>query len=193
VILRPSFIERVKQEEGFTEASFWDDAPGGGGGQWTWGYGTVAPGQNCKITMDDAAVELRKEIDEAERDFRVVFPTDPPGLTPTRYEALVDMLFNLGMTRFNGFTYTIASVRAGNWVGAAAHAQASLWYKQVGKRAKRIVAELGSGIGADDAAVPPPSSTASVPVPAFPQYAQGPFSFIDWLLSILKIKVEVRR
>lgn len=141
------FVERIKQEEGFRAESYWDDAPGGGGGQWTWGYGTLAPGPGHTITKEVATLELEKEIAWAEAEFVTVFPVDPPGITQTRREALVDMLFNLGLPRFSEFLHTIAAVRAGEWIKAAAHAQQSLWYGQVGARAKRIVRELQTGIG----------------------------------------------
>jgi lysozyme len=55
------------------------------------------------------------------------------------------MLFNLGLTRFLGFQNTIAAIRSGEWSRAASLAKQSLWYKQVGARARRIVRELDTG------------------------------------------------
>jgi GH24 family phage-related lysozyme (muramidase) len=141
----PRLLARIKKEEGFRPESYWDDAPGGGGGQYTWGFGTVAPGPGATIDEETAAIELEGEIWGAVGDYRTAFPADPPGLTEARHESIIDMLFNLGLTRFLGFQNTIAAIRSGEWSRAASLAKQSLWYKQVGARARRIVRELDTG------------------------------------------------
>jgi len=72
------------------------------------------------------------------------------GLDPMRQRAIVNLLFNLGPTRFRGFTKTIAALDAGNFTAAADHLQDSLWYRQVGARADRLIALMRIG---------PPAST----------------------------------
>lgn len=139
-------VTRIKREEGFRSESYWDDAPGGGGGQWSWGHGTVAPGPGAMIDEETAAIELEGEIWNAANDYRTAFPVDPPGLTEARHESLIDMLFNLGLTRFLGFKNTVAAIRSGEWSKAASLAKQSLWYRQVGGRARRIVREFESGL-----------------------------------------------
>ena len=139
-------VVRIKKEEGFRPESYWDDAPGGGGGQWTIGYGTVATGPGAIIDEESAAIELEGEIWGSVGDYRTAFPADPPGLTEARHESLVDMLFNLGLTRFLTFKNTIDDIRKGEWAAAADRLRGSLWYKQVKGRARRIVREFDSGI-----------------------------------------------
>jgi GH24 family phage-related lysozyme (muramidase) len=139
-------VARIKKEEGFRSESYWDDAPGGGGGQYTWGYGTVAPGPGMTIDEETAAVELEGEIWNAVYDYEAVFLTEPPGLTDARHESLVDMLFNLGLTRFLTFKNTIDDIRRGEWETAADRLRGSLWYKQVKGRARRIVREFDTGV-----------------------------------------------
>jgi GH24 family phage-related lysozyme (muramidase) len=141
----PRLMARIKKEEGFRPESYWDDAPGGGGGQHTWGFGTVAPGPGAIIDEETAAVELEGEIWNAIGDYRTAFPADPPGLTEARHESLVDMLFNLGLTRFLTFKNTIDDIRRGEWGTAADRLRGSLWYKQVKGRARRIVREFDTG------------------------------------------------
>ena len=50
---------------------------------------------------------------------------------------LVDMAYNLGRTRLGKFTKFNAHVKNGNWSGAAAEMENSLWCKQVGSRCTR--------------------------------------------------------
>jgi len=55
------------------------------------------------------------------------------------------MLYNLGRTRFVKFRRMIRAIDRGDWLQAAYEAQESDWYKQVGKRAERIVKEIATG------------------------------------------------
>jgi GH24 family phage-related lysozyme (muramidase) len=139
-------MKRLKQEEGFRAEAYWDDAPGGGDGQWTWGYGTKAPGQGAVTDEVAAARELEIELWGAIHDYQTVFPVDPVGCTAARKEALIDMFFNLGLTRFFEFKQTLANIRAGRWSAAAKCARDSLWYRdQNTKRADRIAREFETG------------------------------------------------
>jgi GH24 family phage-related lysozyme (muramidase) len=135
-----SFISRLKQEEGFSASPYWDRT------HWTWGYGTRAPGQYGTITPEQAEDELLTHVSMAEGNYLIVFQADPPGITQARYDSIVDMLYNLGLGGFSAFTYTLAAIRAGEWEKAAAHAQQSLWHKQVGGRARRVVKEFRTGV-----------------------------------------------
>lgn len=64
---------------------------------------------------------------------------------PARYAVLVDMMFNLGVTRFRGFTNMIAAVKDRDWDRAAIEAKDSYWYHQVGRRGPRNVDILRTG------------------------------------------------
>ena len=155
-------VERLKLEEGFSATAFWDDAPGGGKGQWTFGYGTRAPGEGATITPIRAEYELRAKLLVAEKAYHKVFDAAPFPINAVRRDALIDMIFNLGETRFRGFRQMIAEIMdddPNDWVAVAAEAADSVWWKQLGgddprrgrgERAKRIVAELATGLIQDN-------------------------------------------
>jgi GH24 family phage-related lysozyme (muramidase) len=146
IIDMPRLRARIKKEEGFRAESYLDDAPGGGtGNRWTWGYGTVAPGPGAVTNEVEASEELEFALWNAIVDYQTIFPDDPVGCTAARKEAIIDMLFNLGITRFLGFKNTISAILAGDWGAAARGIRNSLWYQQVKGRARRIAGEIETG------------------------------------------------
>lgn len=66
-------------------------------------------------------------------------------MTDARQRAVVNLMFNLGPTRFAGFKKMIAAIRAGAWAEAAAHCLDSKYAQQVGQRAERVAAQLRTG------------------------------------------------
>lgn len=67
------------------------------------------------------------------------------GLNPVRRRVLANMMFNLGPTRLLGFRNTLAFIRAGDWARAANGMERSLWRRQVGDRAVRLVEMMATG------------------------------------------------
>lgn len=59
---------------------------------------------------------------------------------------LVNLAFNIGVAGEEIFHHMLADVQAGNYVKAAADLENSLWYTQVGDRAKRLVEQLRTGV-----------------------------------------------
>lgn len=57
-------------------------------------------------------------------------------------EVLVNMVFNLGRPRLSKFKKFNAKLLEGDWAGAAPEGRDSLWYRQVGKRAERLMERL---------------------------------------------------
>jgi GH24 family phage-related lysozyme (muramidase) len=57
---------------------------------------------------------------------------------------VVDMTFNLGLTRFSKFVSTIGQLKQGNYKQAAIDAKASLWAQQVPHRAADDIALLNA-------------------------------------------------
>jgi len=55
---------------------------------------------------------------------------------------LLNMAFNMGVPGLLGFKNTLKKIKEGKYTEASYGLQDSLWYKQVGKRAKRIVADV---------------------------------------------------
>ena len=57
-------------------------------------------------------------------------------------EILVNMMFNLGRPRLSKFKNFKAALEAKQWELAASEGRNSLWYRQVGNRAVRLMARL---------------------------------------------------
>ena len=57
-------------------------------------------------------------------------------------EVLVNMLFNLGRPRLTKFKNFNAKLLEGDWAGAAPEGLDSLWARQVGARANRLMERL---------------------------------------------------
>lgn len=67
------------------------------------------------------------------------------GLDPVRQLVIADMVFNLGFTRFRGFKKTIQALEAGAYDTAADEMADSRWYRQTGRRAKKLVQIMRTG------------------------------------------------
>lgn len=91
---------------------------------------------------DDQINQVRDyQINEAILAAKKIFPNfDTMPQNPQA--VIVDMIFNLGETRFTKFVSTIGQLKAGNWKQAAIDAAASLWAKQVPHRAADDIALL---------------------------------------------------
>lgn len=124
-------------------------------GHWTigWGHNLEAhpdpayparAGTTCTIEQADAW--LVADIAEAEEAMLRRWPwmsALPRGV----YLAVLNLVFNMGAAKFAGFVQTIAALRGHNYALAADELEDSLWYRQVGNRAKRVVAQVRRGEG----------------------------------------------
>ena len=59
-------------------------------------------------------------------------------LDEVRQRVMVNMCFNLGLEKFQGFKKFLAAMQVGDWKTAAAEMQDSTWWGQVGERAQRL-------------------------------------------------------
>jgi len=59
-------------------------------------------------------------------------------------EILVNMMFNLGRPRLSKFKNFKAALEARQWELAASEGRNSLWYRQVGNRAERLMTRMGN-------------------------------------------------
>lgn len=57
---------------------------------------------------------------------------------------IANMMFNLGFTRLNKFNNFKAAIRDRDWKRAGVEGRDSLWYKQVTKRAERLMTRMES-------------------------------------------------
>lgn len=68
-----------------------------------------------------------------------------PDLNQERQNAIIDMVFNLGITRFKGFKNAIAAMSKSDFETAADEFYDSRWAKQVGNRAIEICEMIRKG------------------------------------------------
>jgi lysozyme len=68
-----------------------------------------------------------------------------PDLSETRQNAIIDMVFNLGITRFKGFKNAITAMSKSDFETAADEFYDSRWAKQVGNRAIEICEMIRKG------------------------------------------------
>jgi len=100
------------------------------------GIETVGIGHNLhKPLRRDAILHiLRDDIDDATNECLHAFPWFAD-LTPSRQAAIVNMCFNLGLSRLKKFVKFLAAMELGNYETAANEMLDSLWAKQVKGRA----------------------------------------------------------
>jgi lysozyme len=109
---------------------------------------TIGVGRNLDdmgITEDEARLLLRNDIARVEAECRREFPWFG-ALDEVREAVVLNMVFNLGITKFKGFVNTIADISAGNYESAASRMLQSLWARQVGNRALRLAEMMRTGV-----------------------------------------------
>ncbi len=144
-------VERIKKWEDYSETAYYDPP---NSKRLSWGYGTLAPKNALKdkltISEEEAERELIKYLKNVTlKDYAKIEKKYPFTINEVRKEALCDMLYNLGYTRFKKFKLMLKwfyNKREDDWHFIAAEALDSDWYKkQCKKRAERISYELDTG------------------------------------------------
>tara|TARA_R100001440_G_scaffold56975_1_gene76767 strand:- start:880 stop:1308 length:429 start_codon:yes stop_codon:yes gene_type:complete len=111
---------------------------------------TIGVGRNIDkngglgITEDEARYLLKNDINRVESELQAAYGWFSE-LDDVRKEALVNMVFNLGLTRFNQFKATIKHIENRDYELAGAEALNSRWAEQVGQRAIDVANQLASG------------------------------------------------
>ena len=116
----------IKKHEGLRLKPYTDTV-----GKLTIGYGRNLSDNG--ISRYEAELMLVSDIEDVYRDlscFKWV-----GDLNSAREAVIVDMVFNLGLTRFKKFKKTIAHISAGDYYLASIEMLNSKWAKQVGRRA----------------------------------------------------------
>ena len=133
--------EMIKRHEGFRQFPYKCTA-----GKLTIGYGRNLTDKG--ISLIEASKLLAYDISSAQIGVCGVFAFSAAELGPIPqvvYRALVDMMFNLGFTRFKGFKKMIAAIKEKDWNLAADEMLDSKWAKQVGQRAIELAEMVRSG------------------------------------------------
>lgn len=104
-------------------------------------------GHDCRtkaITVEQALYLLDNDVGAVCRALDVALPWWRY-LDEIRARVLVDMCFNLGITRLLKFKATLAAFRMGDFGAAADGMKNSLWYTQVKTRGERLVDMVRTG------------------------------------------------
>lgn len=135
--MNDNLVEMLKRHEGFRSKPYHCSA-----GKLTIGYGRNL--DDVGISKQEATYLLLEDIERASNDVKSLFP-DFNRFTINRQNALINMVFNLGINKFKLFKNTIKAIKRDDWASAAKHAKQSRWHTQVGKRAIEIEDLLREG------------------------------------------------
>lgn len=116
------------------------------GSPWTIAYGHtggVHEGDTCTIAQ--AETWLVDDIKTARYGLELALPWTRT-LDQARHDVLVDMAFNMGITRIEGFADTLAAVRRGDWAAAAAEMMDSDWARELPRRATQLARIMRTGV-----------------------------------------------
>lgn len=107
-------------------------------GFWTIGVGhCIDSRKGCKLPEEFIYSMLDSDINAVIADLNQNLPWWTQ-LDDVRQRVLVNMCFNLGITKLLVFQKFLSAMRASNWPSAAAQMQNSVWWGQVGARAARL-------------------------------------------------------
>jgi lysozyme len=126
-------VKELKRDEGFRDKVYQCTA-----GKLTCGFGhnledgTIPEYVAESLLAHDIAVHLQECED---------FPWFST-LSDVRKRVIINMMFNMGKGRLMGFKRMIEAINDENWEWAATEMTDSIWFHQVGDRAKRLVAMM---------------------------------------------------
>ena len=131
-------IEDLKHDEGFRPFPYKCPA-----GQVTIGYGRNLSTRG--LSEREADLMLRNDVNEAILDLNRVLPEWRVILSPARQRAIINMMFNLGATRFASFKKMIQAIKEERFDKASYEMLDSKWARQVGARADRLAKMMLEG------------------------------------------------
>lgn len=141
--------ERIKKNEGLRLNVYIDTL-----GNPTIGYGHLLPPSSDikSITMEEAERLFNEDIADAKRAALDIFE-EFAAFSQNRQDAIIELLFNLGKTKFLRFIRMIHNINIGHWDDAAnelkyadGRTTLSRWYTQVKEqRAEEIIELLREG------------------------------------------------
>ena len=127
---REALIEELKRDEGVVLTLYKCSA----------GKNTIGVGRNIDdrgITEDESDYLLSNDIDLCVEELTLAFPWFH-SLSDARQRVLVNMCFNLGLSRLMGFKKFLTAVEAGEWETAGVEMLDSKWAEQVRPRRTRL-------------------------------------------------------
>jgi len=142
---RESVFEQLKIDEGVVYEIYEDHL-----GYPTFGVGHLVlesdpeHGQEVGTPVSEERVRecFERDLDTAINECVTLYGDDWEGFPGEVQEVLVNMLFNLGRPRLSKFKNFNAKLIEGDYAGAAPEGLDSLWARQVGPRADRLMKRL---------------------------------------------------
>lgn len=112
------------------------------------GVQTIGIGHNLHKPLSHAAIMqiFRDDLADARNDCLHAFPWFAD-LDEPRQWVLINMCFNLGLPKLQGFYKFLSAVERGDYDTAATEMLDSLWAKQVKGRAKELAALMQGSVG----------------------------------------------
>ena len=101
---------------------------------------TIGYGRNLDelgVSRMEAEYLLANDVSRARAELLAVLP-EASGFGGARFDALTDMMYNLGSARFSHFRKMLEALRAGDFAWAAKEMLDSTWAHQVGGRAEEL-------------------------------------------------------
>ena len=111
------------------------------------GYWTIGVGRNLQengISEVEAMILLMNDIERCQGEVDTAMPF-AQSLSKARYNVLINMCFNMGISRLLGFRKMSAALRRGDYAGAAIEGLDSRWARQVGDRAVELMKIMKEG------------------------------------------------
>ena len=94
------------------------------------------------VSNERAASAFEHDLDTAIGECEILYNDEWDTFPEEVQEILVNMLFNVGRPRLSKFVKMNDALRTGDWKTAAVEGRDSLWHKQVGNRAERLMTRL---------------------------------------------------
>jgi lysozyme len=135
-----TLVERLEQAEGNIPHAYQDSE-----GYWTIGIGRLIDKRlGGGLSKDEIQYLLNNDIKNKTDDCRKLF-TDFDSFSQSRREALIELMFNIGYSKFKTYDRIIAQINKQDWNGVQANIKGwSRWIAQVKEaRANRIINALG--------------------------------------------------
>lgn len=135
--MNEKLIEMLKIHEGLSFKAYKCSA-----GKTTVGYGRNLDDKG--ITKEEAEWLLLNDVHEITQQAEDNFPWFN-SLDEVRKNVVLDMLYNLGLSKFIKFKLLIHFLEIGDYTQASIEMKDSLWYDQVGERAVRLCKMMYTG------------------------------------------------
>ena len=133
-------MKMLKRHEGIETHAYTDSV-----GKVTIGVGrNIDPNQGLGLSEEEISFMLGNDIDRVEDELYANFKW-VIHLTEARYDAMVNLCFNLGLPRLLKFKKALAAMEAGDYATAADEFLDSRWAKQVGQRAIELTDMIETG------------------------------------------------